>query len=61
MITNVNGELIKTLVDMWQPAGTHKVTWNAVNGANQPLSSGTYFYRMKCNDRIEIKKMLLVR
>jgi hypothetical protein len=60
-IYNLLGRKIKTLVDSFQSAGEHSIVWSATSDANNPMSSGIYFYRLKTRERIVQKKMVLVR
>jgi len=55
-IFNVLGQRVMTVVDKFQNAGTY----TAVVDFNK-LKSGAYFYRIKMNDFVASKKMLLVR
>jgi hypothetical protein len=41
-IYNLLGQVVETLIDNVEPAGTHQVTWIASR-----LASGVYFYRMQ--------------
>jgi hypothetical protein len=50
------GRRVTTLVNEYQDAGYHQVTWNAGR-----YTSGTYFYRIQANDYSEQKRMLLVK
>lgn len=50
------GREVKVLVDENQGAGTHTVEFNANN-----LPSGIYFYRIKANDKTEVKKMIFAK
>jgi hypothetical protein len=50
------GNLVKNLVDNFQWAGEHKLSFDASN-----LSSGVYFYRISVGDYASTKKMLLVK
>lgn len=50
------GREVKVLVDETQGPGTHTVEFD---GSNYP--SGIYFYRIKMNDKIEVKKMILAK
>jgi|WetSurMetagenome_2_1015567.scaffolds.fasta_scaffold41605_2 hypothetical protein len=55
-IFNVLGELVTTLVDKNLNAGQYEYEFDAHN-----LSSGIYIYRIKANDFVETKKMVLLR
>ncbi|MCX6164251.1 MAG: T9SS type A sorting domain-containing protein, partial [Ignavibacteriae bacterium] len=50
------GREVKVLVDENQNAGTHTVEFNASS-----LPSGIYFYRIKANDKTEVKKMIFAK
>ncbi len=52
----VTGELVRTLVQEEQPAGSYEVTFNA-----QGLASGVYFTRIHAGDFVATRMMLLVR
>jgi hypothetical protein len=60
-IFNLLGEKIKTLVDSYQSAGEHSVTWDATDNSNNPVCSGVYFYKMETSGMSFQKKMILVR
>lgn len=55
-IYNMLGQLVRTLVNKVQEAGSYKVNLDA-----SQLASGVYFYRIKANDFVAIKKMLLMK
>ncbi len=60
-IYNIKGQLIKTLIDETQIAGEHTIFWNGKNNADQPVSSGIYFYKMETKNISQIKKCLLLK
>lgn len=53
-VYDVLGRRIATLVDEYKQAGKYEVQFNGKN-----LPSGIYFYRLKADNYIEIKKMVL--
>lgn len=55
-VYNANGQLIEVIAEGRRAAGTHMAVWNAYNRA-----SGTYFYRYRCGDFTETRKMLLLK
>lgn len=56
-VYDVQGRLVKTLVDRHHGTGTHSVEWDAAN-----VASGTYFYRIEANgETLQAKKALLVK
>ncbi len=61
VVYDILGRKIRTLVDNYQSAGIHDVRWDGTdyNGVN--VASGMYFYKLICNDFVDVKKMLLLR
>ena len=61
-VFNLRGQLVNTLVDQVQSAGSHLLRWNATDQFGQRVSSGMYFYRIEAGDKfIQTKKMLLMK
>lgn len=46
-IFNVNGQLVKTLVNGQLAPGVHERRWNARNQSGSAVASGTYIYRLQ--------------
>ncbi len=55
-VFNVAGQLIKTLVEARNTAGTHLVRFDGSS-----LASGVYFYKLQSNGLSQTRKMLLVK
>jgi parallel beta-helix repeat protein len=55
-IYDLLGRRVEVLVDDYMQAGVHAITFDASH-----LSSGVYFYRMESGDRIETKRMVLLK
>jgi hypothetical protein len=55
-IYNALGELADVLINRFQEAGDHTITWD---GSSFP--SGIYFYKMITDDHVEARKMLLIK
>ena len=55
-IYNVLGRRVETLVDQYQSAGYHQITWKAGS-----QTSGMYFFKIQANDYIEQKSMMLLK
>lgn len=55
-VFDILGREVATLVNEEKLAGVYEVTFNAAN-----LASGVYFYRLKTQDFIESKKLLLLK
>lgn len=60
-IYDVNGRLIKTLVNDWQSAGQYSINWNGTNEDGQAVNSGIYFYQMTTSQTNETKSMVLLK
>jgi PKD repeat protein len=60
-IYNINGELIKMLIDGEQTAGYYSVTWDGLNEQGSTVGSGVYFCRMNVAGFTATKKILLVK
>jgi hypothetical protein len=61
VIYNTLGQQVRTLVDDYQTAGSHTVTWDGTSSTASPVSSGIYFYRLKTRDYSETRKMTLLK
>ena len=55
-VYNILGEKIITLVNEEKDAGNHQALFNAIY-----LSSGIYFYKLRANDFVQTKKMILLK
>ncbi len=55
-IYDLLGRRIETLVNEYQQAGQHRITWDATG-----VNSGVYFYKMQTNEYTEMNKMILLK
>jgi len=60
-IFDAAGRLVRTLVDGNLPAARHEVSWNGMDRAGRPVSSGVYFYSITADGFRDTKKMILLR
>jgi hypothetical protein len=60
-IFNALGQEIRTLVNGRQSPGQKSVVWDGKNDRGQAVNSGIYFYTLKAGERVQTKKMLLMR
>jgi hypothetical protein len=60
-VYDVNGSLIRTLVNGFQKAGEHQITWNGKDSNGQSLSSGIYFCRVVHGTLSASNALILVR
>ncbi len=60
-IFNSLGQLVTTLADEVQSAGSYTITWNGQSRSGINVSSGLYFVRLQAGDFVNTKKMLLMK
>ncbi|MGB4260460.1 MAG: T9SS type A sorting domain-containing protein, partial [Candidatus Cloacimonas acidaminovorans] len=58
-IYNVKGQKVR----VWNclPSGEHKIVFNGCNEQGLPLPSGIYFGIMKTQNKVQIRKMVLIK
>jgi hypothetical protein len=60
-IYNVQGQLVRTLVNEYKPAGAHSISWNGRSDLGMEVSSGIYLYRIQAGNFTETKRMILLK
>ncbi len=60
-IYNLQGQLIQNIFQGKLTAGNHQFVWNALNGSNQPVASGTYLAVVKTGQYRKVVKLLLLK
>ena len=55
-VYDVLGRVVKTLVDEWETAGSHKAIFSAIN-----FSSGMYFYNLRAGQFNETRRLLFIK
>ena len=60
-VYDVQGKLVRTLVDGMQTGGRKSVTWDGRNDRGRSVSSGVYFYRLQSPGFAKTLKMTLVQ
>ncbi|MHB1688359.1 MAG: FlgD immunoglobulin-like domain containing protein [Ignavibacteriaceae bacterium] len=60
-VYNMLGQLVRTLVDDVQSAGTHSIIWDGSNNAGQKVSSGIYLYQLTAGNFVSVKKMIMLK
>jgi hypothetical protein len=60
-IHNINGQLIKTLVEDIQSPGLQTTYWNGKDCRGMSVASGLYFYTLKTEKFYQAKEMLLLK
>jgi hypothetical protein len=61
IIFDVNGKEIRKLFKGSQAPGNYSFIWDAKDENGYTLPSGLYFYQLRIDNRIETKKMLLLK
>jgi hypothetical protein len=60
-VYNSIGQLVRRLVNKYQPAGTYYVTWDGKDAFGKSAASGIYFCSIKTDRFAESKKMILLK
>lgn len=60
-IFNQRGQLVRTLVQGQQAAGSHSVQWDGLDYSGQPVSSGVYMYRLQAEHQMLTRKLMLMK
>ena len=61
VIYNLKGQKVITLIDEKLEASHHHVVWDGKDENSKSVSSGIYFYKMKCGDYTSVRKMILMK
>jgi len=60
-VLDVNGRVVRILLDETRPAGRHSAVWNGHDRSGVDVGPGIYFVRMEAGEFTAIRKMLLLR
>ena len=60
-IYNSAGQRVRQLVDEHVAPGQHVLQWDAHDERGNPVSSGTYIYRLEYSGQVQVRKMTLLR
>lgn len=60
-IYNLQGQQVKSLVNEHRRSGTYRISWDGTDEFQKSVSSGVYVYRLEIGDKIQSRKMILVR
>jgi hypothetical protein len=60
-IFNVLGQRVRTLVNEHKVPGRHRAIWDGRNDGGRMVATGMYFYRLRIDSFVSVKKMVLIR
>jgi hypothetical protein len=60
-IFDVKGRLVRTLLDRSLPRGWHLAQWDGTNDRGQSVASGVYFLRMSTAQKVQTRKLILLK
>ncbi|MDP6684615.1 MAG: FlgD immunoglobulin-like domain containing protein [Candidatus Marinimicrobia bacterium] len=61
LIYDLNGRLIRTLVNTTMEAGYKRILWDGKNNARQTVSAGMYISVMRAGDFTDSRKMIMLK
>ena len=60
-IYNMQGELVKILINDIQPQGLNIIDWDATNSKGNKVGSGIYIYNIRTSDYQESKRLVFIK
>lgn len=60
-IYDVNGRLVRRLIDARLPDGEHTARWDGRDAANHPVAPSVYLYRLQTEDGDETRHLIVVK
>lgn len=60
-VYNVAGQLVRTLVNSKQPAGSYAVKWDGRDDGQRKLAAGVYLYRLEAGESRFTRKLVLIK
>ena len=60
-IYDVQGRLVRRLVNRVVEPGFHSIEWDGRNDSGRAVSSGIYFYRLRAGHTVQTRKMVLLK
>ena len=60
-VYDINGKLVKEIVNDYMEAGYYSIDWNGKNNNNLEVSSGTYICKLISNNSSDQIKLLLIK
>jgi len=60
-IYDINGQIVKNLVESEQSAGKYNMVWDGTNNNGKVVTSGIYLLRISAGDFTKIQKMMMLK
>ncbi len=60
-VYDVQGRLVRTLLDSSLPSGRHEVSWNGLDERGQRVPSGLYLYRLEAGSFSATRRMIVLK
>jgi hypothetical protein len=60
-VFDVNGSVVRTLVDGWREPGTYSAVWDGRDDTGKQLPSGVYLLRLEAGDVVAMGKAVLLK
>ena len=60
-VYDVHGQRVRMLADGHYGAGLQRVRWDGRDEDGRPAASGVYLYRIRADNRIQTRKLLLLK
>lgn len=60
-VSNLKGQLVKTLSNAYLESGNHRFSWDGTDQNGRPVSSGAYLYQLETTRSRITKTLILVR
>jgi hypothetical protein len=60
-VYNIAGQLVKTIVNGEQQAGSYVVKWDRRDHNNKQVSAGIYIYQLNVGDKMQSRKMIVLK
>jgi flagellar hook assembly protein FlgD len=60
-VYDVQGRLVRRLVNGTRPAGRYEARWDGKDGSGRSIASGVYFYHLEASRSTATRQMVLLR
>ncbi len=60
-IVNIQGEIVKTLVNGRQAANSYNVVWDGTDSNGNEVTSGLYFYKLQAGHFTQVRRMIFMK